>query len=417
MIMRTIARWIFAGVVLATPVHAATLTRITALPASDIFSLSAQGDTIVAGTDTSVFVSTDAGANWRASARVTPNAAFVFAVRIHNGTIYAGTSNQGVFVSTDLGTSWSAFNQGLVGGVLNSQLSIGDFAFRGDNLYAGTLGAGVYVRPLVPGGTWHAFGNAFEPNQASDVRSIGVDGSRLIAAAGGNGTVFRRDPADPDWTETFLINGDLAPGLQAQSIVWNGNTWVIGSNIGIFRSATGQEPWAFGDPGLGPLNGCPLAVAGRKLFAAFNAVNHSVIAVSDNDAAGFVAIDDAPLKLVFALAVSRGNLYAARRDGLFRVENAVPVTERPLANVHFALVGPQPVHDRVRFQIESRQAGPAAIDILDVAGRRVAPTIRFEQPAGGHELSWDAGSLRPGVYLARLTAGDQHSSVRIVHVQ
>jgi len=415
--MRTPIIVLLMSLALATSSFAGTFTRVAAVPATNVFSLTANGDTIVAGTDTCVFVSTDAGANWHASARVTATTPVVFAARMHHGTLYAGTANQGVFVSTDLGATWSAFNQGLVGGILNSQLAIADFAIRGDDLLVGTLGAGVYVRPLVPGGTWHPFGDAFEPNQASDVRSIALDGTRLVAAAGGNGMVFDRDPADPDWTVSFLHNGDLAPGLQATSVIWNGNGWVVGSNVGVFRSATGQEPWTLVDPGLGTIHGCPLATVSHQLFAAFDATNHAVMASSSDNGATWVPFDDFPFRFVFALAVSGGDLYAARVDGLYRMTGAVSVSDPPIATSRFGLVGPQPAGDLVRFRIESPKAGPAAIEIFDVAGRRAAPPIRFEQPVGALELPWDASGLGTGVYLARLTTQTQQGSVRVVHIR
>src|SRR5512132_4214797 len=44
---------------------AAQWTRVTALPASDIFSVWAGGDTVTAGADTAAYVSTDAGATWK----------------------------------------------------------------------------------------------------------------------------------------------------------------------------------------------------------------------------------------------------------------------------------------------------------------------------------------------------------------
>src|SRR4029077_18327843 len=123
-------------------------TRVTRLPVSDVFSLSVQGDTLVAGVDTCAFVSTDAGLHWRATSRPTQSPALVFATRVHDGRLYAGTASQGVFVSDDLGVTWAPFNQGLVGGVFDSQLDIAALELQGNTLYAATLGAGVYARSL-----------------------------------------------------------------------------------------------------------------------------------------------------------------------------------------------------------------------------------------------------------------------------
>jgi hypothetical protein len=106
--------------------------RVTDIPAGDVFSVRTVGDTIVAGVDTTVYVSTNAGTSW---------------------------------------------------------------ALRGDSIFAATLGAGVYVRNL-SGATWHPFGTELEPNQASNVNDVEVGNNRLIASGGANGQVFYNDPGN-----------------------------------------------------------------------------------------------------------------------------------------------------------------------------------------------------------------------------
>src|SRR6185369_435598 len=107
-------------------------TRVDQVPAADIFSVFTKGDTIAAASDSTVSVSTDAGATWTTSATVAPGVTMVEAVRMHKGRLYAGTFGQGVFVSSDRGASWQAFNQGLVGGFADSQLRVMDLLARGD---------------------------------------------------------------------------------------------------------------------------------------------------------------------------------------------------------------------------------------------------------------------------------------------
>src|SRR5258707_52995 len=231
------------GAFAAASPAAAQFTRVTELPASAIFSVRATGDTIVAGSDTSVFVSTDAGTSWKLSTRLSPAAKTISAVRMLNRRLYAGTFGQGVFVSDDLGSTWHAFNEGLVGGFLDSQLDVSEFEVRGDSLYVGTEGAGVYVRRLSPAGTWSPFGSAFEPNQAANVSSLALGGTRLMASAGSNGTVFVRDPADAEWAVSDLANTRLLAGVQAEAAAFTGSSWVVGTSIRGFHSVLGPAPW------------------------------------------------------------------------------------------------------------------------------------------------------------------------------
>jgi hypothetical protein len=118
----------------------------------------------------------------------------------------------------------SAFNQGLVGGI--RCFDVVDFQVRGAELFAATAGAGVYARDLAGPGTWHRFGDAFEPNQASNVNSLALGGTRLLACPLGNGRVGI--PAMP--SGRFPIR---QPGIYAalnSTAVWNGAGWVVGTN-------------------------------------------------------------------------------------------------------------------------------------------------------------------------------------------
>src|SRR5262249_28122185 len=120
-------------------------TRVPQVPAVFLYSVSANGDTLLATADSTVFVSTDAGASWRNSTKVTTGGLQVQRAKIKNGRIYAGTRRKGVFVSADLGVTWSDFSQGLAG---DTQLAIIDMLIQGDSIYVATEGAGAWVRNL-----------------------------------------------------------------------------------------------------------------------------------------------------------------------------------------------------------------------------------------------------------------------------
>jgi hypothetical protein len=415
---RALSAACFAVGALAAPA-AAQWTRIPDVPESDVFSVYANGDTIAAGANTAVYVSTDAGATWRRSANVAAGVTTVGAVWVRNGRLYAGTFGQGVFVSNDLGTTWLGFNQGLVGGILNSQLFIESFVVRGDSLYAATGGAGAWVRNLAVAGTWHHFGEAFEPNAASNMSAIGANDTRLLAAAGGNGMVFFRDPGDADWTRSWLNNAGIVAGLGAQAVAWTGHGWVVGSNVGVFISPTGQEPWTPAGPGLGTLFNVSFAVRGRDVFADFGIGGGTVIAVSHDDGASWEELDHLPFTFVYELATRGSDLYAGQIDGLWRRSLdtvSVPGGSAPV-RLRFAIAGSQPIGDDVRFRFELPASGPAAIEVFDIAGRRAGEAVRGSWPAGPNEIAWDARGLSPGVYLARLTAGSGRVVARMIHAR
>lgn len=403
-----------------TPASAQPWTRVLDVPVTKVFSLTALDDTLLAGTDTSVYVSLDGGTTWRSSNRPGTGTPVIQAARMRNGRIYVGTFGQGVFVSDDRGATWQAFNQGLVGGFLDTQLDVADLEFRGDSLYAATLGSSVWVRNLAgPGNSWHPFGAELELNQASNVAELALGGTRLLASAGGNGSVFWRDPVDADWTISWLDNVGLRPGLMAFETAFNGHAWVVGTLRGVFRSTAGQEPWSRFDPGLGNIQHAAFGLQKNALFGAFDLLNAVAIEESLDDGLTWQLMDLLPQVFVFRLATGRNELFAGRVDGLWRRSLdtvAVPKDGVPApSSLGFAVVGRQPVGDDVRLRFELPAPAHASIALYDVRGRRVAPSLSGEWPAGEGVVSLDAHALRPGVYEAVLVAGGRRAVARLVH--
>jgi len=403
-------------VLLASPASA-QWTRVAALPATDMFSVRVRGDTIAAAIDTAVFVSTD-GTTWHRSARLAPAAPPAFALWIRNGRLYAGTGGQGVFVSNDLGTTWQAFNQGLVGGIFDSQLDVSDLAERGDSLFVATLGAGVYARSL-NGGGWSPFGDAFEPSQSPNVSDLALGGTRLMASAGSNGTVLVRDPGAPDWTLSVLGNPQDLAGVSPHTAFFTGTRWVLGTNAGVFLSATGSEPWQKSATNLAGAGWATFAQIGSSLYAALDFLGGAIIVRSEDQGTTWEILEGLPGSFVYGLESRHSLLYAARNDGLFvRADAAVsvpaPAVEKGLT---FALVGAQPVGDRPRLSFVLPEAASAVVDVFDLQGRIVAPPVEAFATAGTHELQLDAHALPAGVYLARLRAAGRSAVVRLVRVR
>jgi hypothetical protein len=324
-----------------------------------------------------------------------------------------------VFVSDDRGTSWSAFNQGLTGGALDSQLFLSDFAVRGDSLVAATEGAGVWARNLAGTSGWQPFGSVFEPNQAANVNAVTLGGTRLLASAGANGMMFFRDPGDADWAITNLDNLGIHAGLQPMDAAWTGAGWVVGTNLGLFRSTAGQEPWTRTDPGLGTILNIAFATRGRHLFTAIDLPTAAVVEESDDDGASWQNAEIAPGVFILKMAVGGGSLYAARGDGLWRrpVGIASARDAGRSAGLRFVVTGSQPIRDQARLRFELPTASRVTIEVFDVLGRRMEHGLDGNWPPGAHEVTLDTRSLHPGVYAARLTASGAHAIVPLVLVR
>jgi hypothetical protein len=402
-------------VAIASPAGA-QWTRIEAVPAVNLYEVWTNGDTIAAGSDSTAYVSLNAGATWTATAKVAAGVTQVQAVRVHHGRLYAGTRGQGVFVSSDMGATWQSFNQGLVGGVNNSQLVVMDLLLRADTLYAATDGAGPFIRNLAIAGQWARYGTAIVAGQAGNMESIAASPTRLLAMGGGNGDVFFRDPGQADWTESLLFNDHVAAGLAPLAAVWTGSVWIVGTNAGVFRGNPGQLPWTFTDFGLHPTFFASFALHGGAVFTSFASPEGTGIEFSVDDGLTWQVLDALPLTFTYNITTLGDVMYAGRVDGLWRrsIDTvAVPPVAAP-AGLRFALVGANPIGDEARFRFELPEAARVRIDLFDVAGRRQPGGIDEALPAGAHEVKWQVRALSPGMYLARIHAAGRSETIRLV---
>jgi len=112
-----------------------TATRITAITAS--------GNAVVAATpDSGIFRSTNDGLNWT---QVNNGLGQLFSMNCFatsGPNLFVGSSGRGVFYTTDNGANWTEASTGL------PHLPILSMDVHGSELYAGTLGLGVWRRPL-----------------------------------------------------------------------------------------------------------------------------------------------------------------------------------------------------------------------------------------------------------------------------
>lgn len=322
-----------------------------------------------------------------------------------------------MFTSDNLGDSWSGFNQGLVGGIFDTQLDIRSLLVLGDSLYAATGGAGVWVRNIAGVGTWSHFGELPGDNTSGTVLDIAASDTRLVACASANGSIYSRDRGGPLWTQGFL-DGGFHAGLEPQAAAWTGHGWVVGANGGLFFSASGQGPWAPAVPEIRPIFLVSFALRGRDLFAQVGTGSGTLIEFSDDDGVTWQEQENQNQVFTYKIAINASELYAGRLDGLWRRPTAsVSVPIAAAGGLRFSIAGSQPVADDVLFRFELPEPGPASIEVFDVAGRQAAGRLQGSWSAGLHEVSWSARDLGPGVYLARLRAGVGQRVVRLIRVR
>ncbi len=99
----------------------------------------------------------------------------------------------------------------------------------------------------------------------------------------------------------------------------------------------------------------------------------------------------------------------------------VPEVAAPVA-LHLYKARPNPTTGSAIIAFVLPEAGPARLEVFDVAGRKVALLADGTREAGLHHVAWDGMTgpgrrAAPGVYFYRLTAGDRTLSRRLVMLE
>jgi len=293
----------------------------------------------------------------------------------HNGAhLYTSTSD-GIFRTTDSGASWT-----LVSTERANWLSVSPV--NGDLVWALVGGSIRYSSD--DGSTW----------QAAAPFPFAVGGSRRVQAHPlEEGTVFATFSGysstahlavSTDFGATWTnVTGDLPdqPVNDVEVDADQPGIWYIGTDTGVWRSENGGANWMPFDDGLpnAVVGDIELVASRRKLLA------------GTYGRGAWEA--DVPLASTAA------------------VEGAPALGSPLLLDAPF----PNPTGDRAVLRFAARGDGTVALDVFDVAGRRVSHVASLPRADGiVRSVSWLVDDVADGVYFAVLQAGDRRLSRRIV---
>jgi hypothetical protein len=95
---------------------------------------------------------------------------------------------------------------------------------------------------------------------------------------------------------------------------------------------------------------------------------------------------------------------------LLRLEADTDIDNRPDNSIieRFAIAQnyPNPFNAQTAINYDLPEASNVTINIYDILGRRVETLIQGKQPAGYHQIAWDATCQSSGLYFYRIQAGD-----------
>ena len=187
------------GVYVSTNKRSSWITDTTGFYGDyNVSSLAAKGDSIFAGALKGVYLSTNNGNNWKLVNNGLPITTIcnpkcfityygIISLAIKGNNIYAGTNGKGIYFSNNNGTSWNADTTGLMGNYTINALTIkGDTIFAG-NSFAGKSNGGVYWS-TIKGTSWSSLNNS-GLSAKNNVNCIAFDNTFIyIGTTEGGGT-------------------------------------------------------------------------------------------------------------------------------------------------------------------------------------------------------------------------------------
>ena len=304
----------------------------------------------------------------------------------------------------------------------------------GDNLFVGTLSAGIgrftNLRHAVDSATFTPTSSEFAPvykqielpasvNKRC-ITSIAVypdDPNKIVVTLGnyGNGCyILYSDNAlsdEPTFTEK---QGDLL-AMPVYSSVYtstydraeNGHV-LIGTEHGVYRTtdiAAESPVWVKVWDNMGDV---PVMELRQQL-------------IQKDEEVVYVELDSVNTKrVVYPGTNNQGVIYAATYGrGLFRCEtyrqhSATGISETSVATESKISVYPNPVRDAAKVSFELKNNATVSYQVYDMNGRMVSTESLGNFTEGKHEVSVDVDGLAKGAYVLRLNAGSQTSSVKFM---
>jgi len=260
--------------------------RAVGLKSGRITSLTHNGTSLYAATaDSGVFVfNGSAGGNdlfWNASSSGLTDLRVLSILALDANHLLAGTQS-GLFRSTDAGATWTAVADPAISGE-----QVTGLAFAGGRAYLTVEGSGLFYSDD-SGVTWSLL-SAAQTNNASGLSALSynVSNDELAVTAAGGLYLFSSasTAAVADVTDIF---GTLPAGTDIRSIANNGTAWYLATDAGVFSTPSDALGWTVQNDGLGTTNVWAVVaksdavVAGTAVAGVFKAAPDNLAWESNN---------------------------------------------------------------------------------------------------------------------------------------
>lgn len=100
-------------------------------------------------------------------------------------------------------------------------------------------------------------------------------------------------------------------------------------------------------------------------------------------------------------------------DDVFRIDGPTSV-ENSENNLLAIKNNPNPVNNSTTFEFSTHVSGDASISIYNILGQPELVIYSSYVEAGNHNVKWDSGNLAPGIYVYKLTVGNNSITNKMV---
>ncbi|HET6400459.1 MAG TPA: hypothetical protein VFH95_03585 [Candidatus Kapabacteria bacterium] len=365
----------------------------TGFPVVDVTNLIASGPFLLAGSyemivpyyKSSLYRSSDNGNVWTSIMQ----GVYPQCMATENGDIfmsgvssYPSYASSGLLKSTDHGDTWQKLGF--------SDTGVTALSVSGSNILAGIYIQGYpYNYYAVYSSTNYglSWSSVLSDSTYGTFSSFATHGNIIIAAGR---RVFRSSDGGASWDTTSIIFDDIP------SAVWNGNAFFISDYYSMFRSNDGLT-WSRVDSAGWP---------GTRQLATYG----NIVFDADNGSFNFSSDDGS------SWTIMQDNLFASSecvtfKDGYVFVGSNNSVWRRPLSDFGISSVAqtpvaaqteihsfPNPFTQSTEITFTTQAAGYAEVSIVNALGAEVARLYSGTLGAGNHSFAWKAGDLSPGNY-------------------
>ncbi|MDP4236970.1 MAG: T9SS type A sorting domain-containing protein [Bacteroidota bacterium] len=375
----------------------------TSGPGAQVYSIASLGNNVFAGTQGGVFITSDAGNNWR---RISNDfGSSVNCLWSSSTTLFAGTEYSGIFTSSDTGLHWISETNGV-----SPHAEITCIAGNDQRTYAGAFDTGGIFVSMNGSATWSSCSSELA-NVA--ITSVAVNGPTLFAGSRSRG-IFLSTNSGVNWKaansglrfdsvrykDTTIITYAVI-----LSLAMIGNDVFAGTDSGVFFSNNNGNSWSKKDSGLTTNIIFSLVANEGSLFAGtdkgvFNSTNNGgtwrSVGLKSENVYSLSAIDTILLagtdKAVWKISIPEISTLEVY-DNNNEVKNSFSIS-------------PNPFFTKTTISFSNDRAQYATISIMDLLGKVHTHLFSGKLDAGDHSYQWDASHAPPGMYHCIIRTND-----------